>query len=351
MQEFLDKVFYGNTVAQWLVALALILGSVIAAKITYWILKNVVGRLTKKSATKLDDILIDMIEEPVVLAMLLIGTWYALARLNLSEGMRAGIGHVLQFAIIVNIAWLITRLFDSLYKEYLVPLAAKSETDLDDQLLPIVRKGTKTVVWVMAIIIAFDNAGYNVGAALAGLGIGGLALAMASKDTVANMFGGLTIVVDKPFTLNDRVKIAGFDGTIIDIGLRSTRLQTLEGRIVTIPNAKFSESPVENVTLEPSRKMVQTFGLTYDTTADQMLEAMDTVRRIGEEHDGVEDNVLVAFAGFGDFSMNVLFIYYISKDADILATQTSVNMKVLRAFTDGGLDMAFPTQVVYTKAA
>jgi len=286
-----------------------------------------------------------------VLALLLAGVWFALARLNLSEGFRTGVGHVFQFGIIVNIAWLITRLFDSLYKEYLVPLAAKSQTDLDDQLLPIVRKGTKVLVWGMAVIIALDNAGYNVGAALAGLGIGGLALAMASKDTVANMFGGLTIFVDQPFKLNDRVKIAGFDGTIIDIGLRSTRLQTLEGRIVTIPNATFSESPVENVTREPSRKVAQTIGLTYDMTSDQMLEAMEVLRSIADDHEGTEEKIIVSFAGFGDFSMNILFIYYITKDADIVATQTDVNMKVLSTFNDKGLDMAFPTQVVYTKPA
>jgi len=151
--------------------------------------------------------------------------------------------------------------------------------------------------------------------------------------------------------LNDRVKIAGFDGTIIDIGLRSTRLQTLEGRIVTIPNATFSESPVENVTREPSRKVAQTIGLTYDMTSDQMLEAMEVLRSIADDHEGTEEKIIVSFAGFGDFSMNILFIYYITKDADIVATQTDVNMKVLSTFNDKGLDMAFPTQVVYTKPA
>jgi len=351
MQQILDKTFYGNTIQEWLIALGIVLAAVIAAKIAYWILKNAIGALTKKSKTKLDDILLDMVEEPVVLALLLAGVWFALARLNLSDGFRAVSRHVFQFAVIINLAWLITRLFDSLYKEYLVPLAEKSKTDLDDQLLPIVRKGTKAMVWIMALIIALDNAGYNVGAALAGLGIGGLALAMASKDTVANMFGGLTIFVDQPFKLNDRVKIAGFDGTIVDVGLRSTRLQTLEGRIVTIPNATFSESPVENVTREPSRKMVQTIGLTYDMTAEQMLQAMAILRSIADEHEGTDDKVIVSFDGFGDFSMNILFIYYISKDADIVTTQTDVNMKVLRAFNDDGLEMAFPTQMVYTKAA
>jgi MscS family membrane protein len=97
-----------------------------------------------------------------------------------------------------------------------------------------------------------------VGALIAGLGIGGLALAMAARDTVSNVFGGFTIFTDRPFTLNDRIKVSGFDGTVDEIGIRSTRLRTLAGTLVTIPNSTFSESAVENVSAEPSRKVVMT---------------------------------------------------------------------------------------------
>ena len=159
------------------------------------------------------------------------------------------------------------------------------------------------------------------------------------------------IFIDQPFKLNDRIKISGFDGTIVDIGLRSTRLQTLEGRIVTIPNATFSDSPVENVTREPSRKMAQTIGLTYDMSADQMLEAMGVLRTIVESHEGTEEKVIVSFEGFGDFSMNIALTYYVAKGTDIRATQTDINMAILSAFNERSLEMAFPTQVIYTKDA
>ena len=136
---------------------------------------------------------------------------------------------------------------------------------MDDQLLPVVRKGLRATIWILGILVALNNAGYNVGALLAGLGIGGLALAMAAKDTVANIFGGVTIFTDKPFKINERIKLGGFDGTITEIGIRSTRLKTLEGRVVTIPNAKFTGGMVENVSMEPSRKVVLNLGLVYDT--------------------------------------------------------------------------------------
>ncbi len=198
--------------------------------------------------------------------------------------------------------------------------------------------------------MALNNAGYDVAALIAGLGIGGLALAMAAKDTVSNVFGGFTIFTDRPFTLNDRIKVAGYEGYIREIGLRSTRLQTLEGRVVTIPNSRFSDTPVENVTLEPSRKVVLNLGLTYDTSPEQMRRALDILTQIGTQHVELEDRLLVSFNGFGDFSMNILFIYYIKSGADILGTQTEINLLILDRFNAAGLEFAFPTQTLYTKS-
>lgn len=345
----LTQTYYGNTVYQWLIALLIVFGAVIIGKALYWLSCNVFKKLTAKTKTKLDDIIVDMVEEPIVFALTILGIWFGLKQLVLPQGAHIWIGRVFEVLIIINVAWLITRLFDSLYDEYLMPLAGKTKTDLDDQLLPLVRKSTKILVWVIAIIVALNNAGYDVTAVLAGIGIGGLALAMAAKDTVANIFGGFTIFTDKPFKTGDRVKVAGFDGTIKEIGLRSTRLQTLEGRIVTIPNSTFSDSPVENVTWEPSRKVVLNLGLTYDTTPAQMEKAMKILERIAKKNKNVEEDVKLSFNAFGDFAMNILFIYYIKKGKDILKTQTEINMEILKQFNKEKLDFAFPSQTIYTK--
>lgn len=351
MTEILEQTYYGNTVLDMVISAGIAIGAFIAGRVLYWIFSRITKALTSKSKSKLDDIIIDMIEEPLSFIVVLSGLWYALDRLTFSPGASEFIGHVTQFVVILTISWMITRLFDALYQQYLVPIAEKSETDLDDQVLPIVRRGTKLAVWIIGTIVALNNAGYDVGAALAGLGIGGLALAMAGRDTVANMFGGLTIFMDHPFRLNDRVKVAGFDGTVKEIGLRSTRLTTLEGRVVTIPNAQFSESAVENVTAEPGRKVSITLGLTYDMSPDQMREAMKTLDDIANSDERIDPEHRVAFTGFGDFSMNILFIYWINKDADIFDTQTDVNLAILDRFNAAGLDMAFPTQTLYNKSA
>ena len=290
-----------------------------------------------------------MLEEPIVFALTVAGIWYGLRSLNLPESAHVWIGNVFQFLVVLAVAWMVTRVLDAIYREYLVPIAEKSENDLDDQLIPILQKGTKLAVWSIGVIVALNNAGYDVGALIAGLGIGGLALAMAAKDTVSNIFGGFTIFSDRPFKLNDRVKVAGFDGTVVDIGVRSTRLKTLEGRIVTIPNSTFSESAVENVSLEPSRKVVSNLGLTYDTTPEEMQQAMAILKNLAAANEALEEKVPIGFNAFGDSAMNILFIYYIKKEGDILGTQTEINMKILEAFTKAGLDFAFPTQTLYTK--
>lgn len=349
MEEFLSREFYGNTVLQWAIAFGIIIGAFVAGKIVYWLSGTVVRKLTSKTKTKLDDILIDMIEEPVVFALTVAGVWYGLRTLTLPEVAQVWIGNIVQFMVVLAAAWMLTRVLDAIYREYLVPIADKSENDLDDQLLPILQKGTKLAVWSIGLIVALNNAGYDVGALIAGLGIGGLALAMAAKDTVSNIFGGFTIFSDRPFKLNDRIKVGGIDGTVTDIGVRSTRLKTLEGRVVTVPNSTFSDSAVENISAEPGRKVVLNLGLTYDTSPAQMQQAMDLLKEIAAANDGAEEDVSLGFNGFGDSAMNIIFIYWIKKSADILGTQTAMNMKILDEFTKAGLDFAFPTQTLYTK--
>ena len=347
-EQILTKTYYNNTIADWGKALLIVVAALVVGKILYWISKNLVSKLTSKTKTKIDDLILDLIEEPIVVGFTAAGIWYGLQMLTMSDKTQEWIWNGFQFVIVLAITWMVARLLNSIFTFYLAPLAEASENDLDDQVLPIIRKGTSITVWSIGIIVALNNAGFEVGAVLAGLGIGGLALAMAAKDTVSNFFGGVTIFVDQPFKLGDRVKVSGFDGTIEEIGIRSTRMRTLAGTLVTIPNSIFSESSVENVSEEPTRKVSLNLGLTYDTTPESMKQAMSTLREIAADNDHLEEKIVLSFNAFGDFAMNILLIYYIKKDADIMETQTEVNMEVLRLFNAAGLEFAFPTQTLYT---
>jgi len=350
MMEFFHKTFYGNTVLEWSIAAAGIVLSFVVAKMVYWLIGRFLKKMAKHTANRFDDILVDMMEEPVVFVLIITGIWYSLHTLVLTATMEAVLSKAYYVLVIVAIAWLITRLSDAVIETYLVPYVRKTEGKLDDQLLPIIRKGIKLSVWAIAIIVALDNAGYDVKAVLASLGIGGLALALAAKDTVANLFGSFTIFVDKPFVVGDRIKVKGYDGFVREVGIRSTRLQTLDGRMVTIPNQFVANESIVNVTSEPSRKITMDIGLTYDTTPEQMEEAMRILHDIAASHPDTEENIVTAFTEFRDSSLNIRFIYYIKKGASVFGTQNAVNMEILKRFNEKGLEFAYPTQTVYHKA-
>ena len=348
LEGFFSKSFYGNTIGEWTTALLIIVAALVIGKALYWVCSAVLRRATRGTKTRVDDIVLDMIEEPIIFAIAVAGIWYGLGRLELPESVEGWIWNGIQFLIVLSVTWLIARLLNSLFSLLLAPLAEKSENDLDDQLLPIVRKGTTFTVWALGIIVALNNAGYDVAAVLAGLGSGGIALAMAAKDTVSNVFGGFTIFTDRPFKINDRIKVGGFDGNVSEIGIRSTRLRTLAGTLVTIPNSTFSDTAVENVSEEPCRKVSLNLGLTYDTAPEGIEQAMELLREIASSHPNLEEKVVIGFNQFGDFALNIMMIYYIKSGADIVVTQTEINMEILRRFSARNLEFAFPTQTLYT---
>lgn len=355
--DFLEKIYYHNTVLEWAIALGIILGGVIVAKILYWFTSTVIKKITAKTKTQLDDLLIDKVEKPVIFIVIIAAYYWAISYLNFPtgpggeiNGMEKLLFKFATFAMVIDITWMISRILDAVVEEYVVPLTEKSESDFDDQVLPIMRKGIRAVIWIMGIIIGMDNLGIDITAMIAGLGIGGLALALAAQDMVKNIFGGIMIFLDKPFKIGERIQIDGFDGTVEEVGLRSTRVRTLEGRLLIINNSTFSDNTVINVTAEHTRKVVLNLGMTYDTTPEKMQRSMDIIKEIVVAHPGMDENdTSIGFNAFGDFALGILLVYRINKDADILQTQTDINLEILKRFNAEGLEFAFPTQTIFKK--
>jgi len=224
----------------------------------------------------------------------------------------------------------------------------KSSKYLDNTLIPIIRRAILGVIWAIGIMMALKNVGVDVGALIAGLGIGGLAFALAAQDTIKNIFGGITIFTDRPFRIGDRIIVDGFDGFIEDIGIRSTRLRTLEKRLVTIPNYKIVEASIENISNEPMRRVILDLGLTYNTSPEKMEKALEILKGMPSRVKNVDSKEVIAyFSGYGAFSLNIRFIYWIKDVAKFPETNSNVNLDILHSFNDAGLEFAFPTQTVY----
>jgi MscS family membrane protein len=339
----LEEVYLNNSLSTWLYALSFAIGAIILGKLVYWIIQKTLKAYAKKTSNTLDLIFVDMIEEPLSLALVLFGFWFAFDILTLGESVRKFIDSIFYFAVLFNVAWFTTRFFDAVVEKYIVPKVQASETDLDDVLLPLVRKSIKIAIWTMTIIIGVDNAGYDVTTMITGLGIGGLVFALAAKDMVSNLFGGFVIFSDKPFNLKDRIIIDGFEGYVREIGLRSTRLETLDGRMVTVPNSAVTDNSVLNITKEKGRRIKFYLGLTYDTNPDELEKAKDILTDIINENEHTQDSV-IAFDSFGDFSLNIMVLYWIKKGSPIVDVTDSINMQILKKFNEEKLDFAFPTQ-------
>ena len=347
--EVLHQEFYGNSILNWAIAVGILILSFVVVKMLYWIFSNVIRRLTSKTKTNLDDVLIDKLEKPLTYLVLILGYWISIHYLMFKEEVELVLENVAYFLLVIDVTAILSRIVDALITEIIMPISEKSDSSFDNQLIPVIQKGVRSIIWILGIIIGLDNIGFDITAMIAGLGIGGLALALAAQDSVKNIFAGIMIFLDKPFRIKDRIQVDGFDGIVEEVGLRSTRLRTLEGRIVTIPNSRFTDNSVTNVTSQPTLKVKLNLGLTYDTDEVQMQKAIDILVDIVKNQEAITDDYAAGFNGFGDFSLNILFIYYVKPDSHWLDTQTLVNKEVLRRFNKQGLEFAFPTQTILKK--
>lgn len=347
----LKRIILGNSIQDWAIALGIIVGTFIATKVVYWFISNIIKKLTAKTKTNLDDVLIEKLEKPIRYSILIFGYWVAIHYLNISNsGLLSFLEGVASVSLVLTLTSTASKVFDALVTEVVLPLVEKTEGGADNYILPVLSKAVKGIIWTFGIIIGLDNIGFDITAMIAGLGIGGLALALAAQDSVKNIFAGIMIFVDKPFKVKERIQIQGYDGTVEEVGLRSTRIRTLDGRIVTIPNSTFTDNSVVNVTSQPSLKIVLNLGLTYDTDEDGMQKGVDILTQIVADHSTIlESDCSAGFKDFGDFSLGILFVYYVKPDAHWLDSQNTICKEVLKRFNAAGLDFAFPTQTLLNK--
>ncbi len=338
--------FYGNSYEQWLIAVAIAAGSVLVSRLFYFISTKGIKRIFDREKTRFMHITIDMLEEPLAMLIVIFGIYYAQRRLVFPEGVDAKVDQAATFVVILVITWALARLLNDLISEFLVPIIEKSDSKLDDQLLPFLRKGATALIWTLGVIIALDNVGYNVQTIIAGLGIGGLAFAFAAQETIANFFGGVTVFVDAPFVIGDRIKIAGYDGWVREMGIRTAKLETLDGRRLTMPNSFFSKNVIENVTSEPATRFIQTIGLSCDQSSAKIERAMELIKQMEIGHEGLEDRSTAWFSGVGTSSWDLTVVYWIKKGADYAGTISTANVALVRALETEGIQFSLPMNVI-----
>jgi len=351
---FLRHTFLGNHLGQWVGLLGILLASFVLGKVLSFMVLRQANRLGKREGWVVLELLLRCTERPVTMLILAGGLYAAGGFLTLPGAHRALWNNIAAAVAVLAGGWVIYRLVD-VVEHFLLRWTSKTETQLDDQLVPMVRKTLRVFVVVVAVLFVADNVlNWDISALVAGLGIGGLAFALASKDMLANVFGSVTIFADRPFSMGNRVKIAGHDGVIEQVGFRSTRIRTLAGHVVTIPNGMVANEVIENVAARRHLRRDLNVTVTYDTQPDRLQRGIEIIREMldaRKEHFAHGKNSRVHFTDFNADSLAIAVTYWFTP-ADWVAYLNfnhEFNMELLRRFNEEGIEFAFPTQTLYVK--
>jgi MscS family membrane protein len=299
-------------------------------------------RLAAKTATTLDDKLFPALESPAAAFVMVVGIFASLQVLKLPPELDAHLPAGSKVAFSLVIFWALWRALAAVL-EHLAELArARSSTAA--AFMPWIKKSVLTVFMVLGALLLVESLGYNVKAILAGLGIGGLAFALAAQDTLANIFGAIVVAVDQPFLIGETVRIGTNVGMVEDIGLRSTRIRLVDKSLMVIPNKTVAAETITNLSRFTRRRVEQVIGLTYDTTPAQLEELVLAIDAASVE------------AYFRDFSASSLDIWLVYELADPgfqegMGCRQRVNLEIMRAVEQRGLAFAFPTQTLHFAGA
>jgi MscS family membrane protein len=254
-----------------------------------------------------------------------------------------------RFVAAVAAVWSVYRLVD-LLTGYLAAAARKTDSKYDDLLVPIVRKSLKLVVSVMGLAFLTETFGWPFDKVLAGLGIGGLALGFAARETIQNFFGSLTVLIDRPFQIGDWIKLEGVEGTVETVGFRSTRIRTFYNSLITVPNIAMLTAKVDNMGLRQYRRIKAMLSLTYDTPPEKIDAFCEGIRALIRRHPYTrKDYYHVYFNEFADASLNIL-LYCFHECPDWgteLRERHRLFNDILRLAQRIGVEFAFPTQTLH----
>lgn len=261
------------------------------------------------------------------------------------------IDKVFLFLFIVSAFWIFLRIID--FVAYVFEYKASlSESKTDSQMVPFIKELSKILTIVIAVFVVLGSVfNLNVATIIAGLGIGGIAVALAAQDTLQNLLGSFTIFADKPFIVGDLVRIDKFEGTIEKVGFRSTLIRTLDKTLVVIPNKKMVDSPLENLSLRNLRRVKFHIGLKYDTPVGTMKKICSEIEKFVNDHSATSADTLVSFDSFAESSLNIQILYFIEivDYSEYMHIREDINYHIMQIVSENGAGFAFPSQTVYNE--
>ena len=348
----LETVYFGNTIHRWLIAGGIILAALILGRILGAVLKAAGARFKSPFVVAVAA----GVDGPVTSIVLIVGARVATESLVLPAGLKDLVGKAVMFLSVATLTWLAANAYDAIHKGIFEPYARKPDAAIDLHIFVVLRTIVNVIVWMVGLASALNSVGFEVSAILAGLGLGGMALALASQDTVANLFGGLLVLMQRPFKVGDRIEVAGINGWVHQFGLRNTMVKNWYGRVVLIPNKKFTDSVVTNIDSQAVYYQEARLRLVPETTPAQMEKAIQILKDIVADGPLLDKTPWVAFDridhGFLEIELWYAVLKWTFKDVPdipneyekICQGRTWVNLEILKRYDAAGIRFAVPLQ-------
>jgi MscS family membrane protein len=321
-----------------------------AGRLAHRLLTGQIMRITQRLRIKISETIIERAQGPITWAATGAVFLWGIPDLQLGVGMSEALHNIARVVLSVAVVLIAMRLVDVL-TGFWAAKAELTDTRMDDQLIPLANRGTKIIVAALGILFVLQNLGVDVTSLLAGVTISGLAIALAAKDTVENLFGSAMIFIDRPFQIGDTIDVGGTIGTVEEVGFRSTRLRTPVGSLVSVPNAKIANSQVDNLGARERRRLRITLGFTYDASREQIDQFVTRIRDLFDTEAVVDEDYEVHFVNFGDSALEVMLHAFLLVPgwADELKAKQDLYMKVWAVADELGLSFAFPSQSLYVE--
>jgi small-conductance mechanosensitive channel len=340
-----DQVFLGNPLSRWATAIGVTLAAVLAMRVVSRILIRRLERLAEGTTSDLDDLLTELLKKTKILFILLIAVWVASLYLTFSPSVELWVRRFLIVGMLVQGAFWATGVVN-----YLLERHRKRRLEDDPSLataLGAIGIFARIVVWSVFLLLILQNLDVEITALLAGLGVGGIAVALAVQNVLGDLLASLSIVLDKPFVLGDFIIVGEYQGTVEHVGLKTTRIRSLSGEQLVFSNSDLLSSRIRNYKLMQERRAVFTIGVTYGTGSEKLRKIPGIIRGIVEAQPQTRFD-RSHFRGFGDFSLDFETVYHmLVPDYDSYMTvQEAINLDLYRRFEEEGIEFAFPTQTV-----
>lgn len=341
--DFLKLTFLGNTVENYCWFIGIILTGLIFQRLLSKLLTLFVFKFLQKYSTEIGySKLLALLKKPMGIFIMLIIFYLAFNRLEFPPewdfvsiekfGLRMILFRVFQVAIVFTITWIFLRVID-FFGLILMYRASKTDSKTDNQFVPFIKETIKVIIIIFSVFFILGAVfELNVVSLIAGLGIGGLAIALAAKESLENLLGSFTIFLDKPFVIGDLIKIEGIEGHVENIGFRSTRIRTLEKSFVTIPNKKLVDNVLDNLSLRSQRRVSFTIGLSYETKADQFKNIVADIQTYIDNHAFItKGETHVRLRNFDSNSINIMVFYFVDRiDYTVyLDVHEDINYKIM----------------------